>query len=265
MFIYNRFDATQLSFAKLPEYLRSNHFQNPEDAVDGPFQYANNLDKGTHAFSWLSDHPDVFQAFHHYIHGMRVHRPSWFQMFPVHEYLVQGLKLDGDASALVDVGGSTGQILDDFRKAVPEYTGRLVLQEQLHVIEAASTMGLDSRIELQAHDFFAEQPMKGARAYFLRSVLHDWSDEEARKILLRLKDAMEPGYSKILLSECVVSDEKAEWQHLSLDFFMMALAASQERTEREWHKLVESCGLKIAGIYSKDQGNESLIVIEAVL
>ncbi|KAG6354382.1 hypothetical protein INS49_004399 [Diaporthe citri] len=39
--------------------------------------------------------------------------------------------------------------------------------------------GKDSRVELQVHDFFTPQPVKGARAYFTRSVLHDWPDEQS--------------------------------------------------------------------------------------
>jgi len=44
--------------------------------------------------------------------------------------------------------------------------------------------------------------------------------------------------------------------------YMMAQASSQERTESEWHAFIKTCaGLKIAGIYNKDQGNEGLIEV----
>lgn len=171
--------------------------------MDGPFQYANN---GISAFTWLTQHPEVFQAFHGYIHALRIHRPSWTEMYPVQEHLISGLKTEpGDASAFVDVGGGTGQILQDFHAAVPEYTGRLVLQEQAPVIQAAEAGGLGQsrRIELQVHDFFTPQPIKGARAYLFRSVLHDWPDEQCRTILGHIKDAMVPGYSRILISDFV--------------------------------------------------------------
>jgi hypothetical protein len=48
---------------------------------------------------------------------------------------------------------------------------------------------------------------------------------------------------------------------VSLDILMMGQLAARERTEREWHELVESCGLKIVGIYNKGDGNEGLIEI----
>ncbi|KAI1465194.1 S-adenosyl-L-methionine-dependent methyltransferase [Daldinia caldariorum] len=253
------FDITQTSFAKMPTYLRNTGFQNPQNALDGPFQYANSYGS---AFTWLTDHPDVFKAFHSYVHALRLHRPSWSDMYPVQERLIKGLKSNGDASAFVDIGGGTGQILQDFHASVPQYTGRLVLQEIPDVITAATAMGVgDDGIELQVHDFFTPQPIKGARAYFMRSVLHDWPDEQCRKILGHLKDAMEPGYSKILISDCIVADEQAAWQHISLDLFMMAQVSSQERTKRELYALIESCGLKVTGVYNKGQGNEGLIEV----
>ena len=87
---------------------------------------------------------------------------------------------------------------------MPQYPGKLVLQELSEVIAAATEMGVAGHgIELQVHDFFTPQPIKGARAYFMRSVLHDWPDESCRRILYHLKDAMEPGYSRILINECV--------------------------------------------------------------
>ncbi|KAI0838306.1 S-adenosyl-L-methionine-dependent methyltransferase [Hypoxylon sp. FL0890] len=257
--IFN-FEINQLSFSHMPAYLKNTKYQNPEDALNGPFQYAN---KCGSAFVWLSERPEVFQAFHKYVHALRIHRPSWVDFYPVQEHLVEGLRTEGDASALIDVGGGTGQILQDFHASVPQYTGRLVLQETPEVIAAATSLGVgkDSRIELQVHDFFTPQPIKGARAYFMRSVLHDWPDEQCRKILGHLKDAMEPGYSKILISDCVISDENAAWQHVSMDIFMMAQVSSRERTESEWYALIESCGLKIAAIYNKGHGNEGLIEV----
>lgn len=99
-----------------------------------------------------------------------------------------------------------------FRTDVPAFTGRLILQELPPVIEMAKTqpVPLDKRIELQPHDFFTAQPVKGARAYFLRMVLHDWSDDDCRRILGHLKDAMEPGYSRILICDCVSLERQTE-------------------------------------------------------
>lgn len=279
------FETGSPSFTYLPEYLRNTQFTNPESSSNpnepsyGPFQYGHKTP--SNIFEWFTQsRPDVFQRFHAYIHSIREHRPKWTDMYPAGERLATGLQLEGDASALVDVGGSMGQLLDEFRTDVPEYTGRLILQDLSSVIEMAKAqpLPLDKRIELQSHDFFTAQPVRGARAYILRMVLHDWADNDCRKILNHLKQAMTPGYSKILICDCVctplnwemnglltssqvVADVNAAWQHVGLDLFMMGLAASQERTELEWRDLIRSCGMKIEGIYTKGEGNESLIEI----
>jgi len=93
-------------------------------------------------------------------------------------------------------------------------------------------------------------------------VLHDWTDEDSRKILRQLIPAMQRGYSKILINENVVPDVKAAWPITSTDWIMMALAAAHERTEREWHELLKSVGLRIVKIWTYEQGTESLIEAE---
>lgn len=102
----------------------------------------------------------------------------------------------------------------------------------------------------------------GARAYYMHSVLHDWTDEKCREILKNLVAVMKPGHSKVLINENVIPDTNAYWETTSLDIIMMADFASTERTEGHWHKLLESAGLKITKIWTAQRGVESLIECE---
>ncbi|KAI4185653.1 MAG: hypothetical protein L6R41_003981, partial [Letrouitia leprolyta] len=120
----------------------------------------------------------------------------------------------------------------------------------------------DKPFEKTAHDFFKEQPVKGARAYHLHSVLHDWDDDSCIRILLSLKGALTPNYSKILINELVVPDQGASWSVTSMDWLMLVLGAVKERTERDWRRIIEGAGLKVTGIWMKEQGSESLIECE---
>ncbi|KAF3043112.1 hypothetical protein E8E11_008681 [Didymella keratinophila] len=104
---------------------------------------------------------------------------------------------------------------------------------------------------------------RSARAYYLHLVLHDWDDENCRKILGNVRDAMESGYSKLLINENVMEDVGAPWQQTSLDWTMMAMLVNRERTKSQWTALLDSVGLRIEGIWSKDLTSES--VTEAVL
>ena len=74
---------------------------------------------------------------------------------------------------------------------------------------------------------------------------------------------MEPGYSKLLINENVVPDVGAAWWSItSMDWLMMSLGAVRERTERQWKALLEQAGLRVSGIWTYEQGTESLIEAE---
>ena len=64
-----------------------------------------------------------------------------------------------EAVLLVEVGGGTGQNLQEFRGKYPRLHGQLILQDKPEVINAA--IGLDQSIKAMAYDFFTEQPVKG--------------------------------------------------------------------------------------------------------
>ncbi|KAJ0130772.1 hypothetical protein HZ326_26128 [Fusarium oxysporum f. sp. albedinis] len=50
--------------------------------------------------------------------------------------------------------------------------------------------------------------LKGARAYFMQNILHDWEDKQASQILKYIPDAMEPGYSIVLVHQSIINSVK---------------------------------------------------------
>ena len=70
---------------------------------------------------------------------------------------------------------------------------------------------------------------------------------------------MTPGYSKILLNELVLPDKGCGIIAAQVDIAMMACCASEERSERQWHQLVGSAGLKIENIWTDVPEAESII------
>jgi hypothetical protein len=73
---------------------------------------------------------------------------------------------------------------------------------------------------------------------------------------------MQIGYSKLLINENVVPDFGAMSSITSMDWLMMALGAVKERTETQWRTLLGEAGLKVVGIWTYEQGTESLIEAE---
>jgi malic enzyme len=96
----------------------------------------------------------------------------------------------------------------------------------------------------------------------MHSIIHNWPDEKCKQILMNLTKALKPGYSKILIHDIVIPEVNADWQDTAMDLIMMMVHAAQEGTVPQWHKLVESAGLKITGIFTVDRGTEGLIECE---
>lgn len=103
---------------------------------------------------------------------------------------------DYPGACFVDVGGGQGHVDVVIAKQVPSM--RLIVQNQLDVVnkgrEGCPTE-LRSRVSFTEHDFFSQQPAEGADFYFLRMILHDWSDKYAKKIISALLPALKAGKS----------------------------------------------------------------------
>ncbi|KAK4232773.1 hypothetical protein C8A03DRAFT_39595 [Achaetomium macrosporum] len=255
--------ALMMALCKFPEYAKKTNYKTPNSLTDGPLQYAYNTQ--LNMFEHLMAHPPYGEQFNHHMGGYRQGRPSWMDrgFYPVEERLIQGARQSPDAPFLVDIGGGVGHDLDEFRRKVPHAPGRLVLEDLAPVIDQAHARGLDSRIETLVYNFYTEQPVKGARAYYMHSTLHDWPDAECVKILARVKEAMAPGYSRLLINENVIPPRGAQWEATALDIMMLTLLSSRERTEADWYSLLQDqAGLRITGIYTAQNGVESIIECE---
>ena len=123
----------------------------------------------------------------------------------------------GDAAQglLVDVGGAQGEVAIEIARYLPGI--KCVVQDLPEVIKDAKVpddLKADGRLRFLAHDFFKEQPVKGADIYYLRWILHDWSDKYAANILRNLVPALGKG-ARVLISDlcipppCVLSPYRA--------------------------------------------------------
>ena len=147
------------AFLHLDQFLAKTQYKNPEDDVDGPFQYGHgNKD---HFFEHIKRVPERLTQFNNHMAGYHHGRPSWMDkdFYPVEENLVKGARTDKDATFLVDVGGNKGHDLEELKKKHPNLLGQLVLQDKADVLAEAND--LDPSIVKMAHDFFTTQPVKG--------------------------------------------------------------------------------------------------------
>lgn len=117
---------------------------------------------------------------------------------------------------VVDIGGNRGKISIALAKSYPNI--HCIVQDIEEVLKGAAVpLELERRVSFMPHDFFKKQPVTGADVYYLRWVLHDWSDLYAARILRALIPALETN-SVILINEyCLpafgaMSLYKQRWQ-----------------------------------------------------
>lgn len=148
------------SCLKLHEYEAKKGWVMPNSVSDGPLQYAYKTD--LNMFEHLQANPPYGVKFNHHMGGYRQGRPAWMDktFFPVQERLLDGFDKSSGAPLLVDIGGSIGHDLDEFRRKFPSAPGRLVLQDLPIVIGQIAQ--LDSKIERMEYNFYDEQPLKGS-------------------------------------------------------------------------------------------------------
>src|SRR5438445_12265747 len=88
----------------------------------------------------------------------------------------------------------------DILNATPELGG--VLIDRSTRLEGSQkllqTTGVADRCEIVAGDFFESVPA-GADAYLLKSVIHDWNDRQAIRILENCRRAIPPGGTLLVI------------------------------------------------------------------
>ncbi|KAL8946952.1 MAG: hypothetical protein Q9222_006717 [Ikaeria aurantiellina] len=252
------FDFMGPVFQKLPEFLAKNQYRSPT-AYHGPLQLA--YDTNKKAFGYILEPQWAEQGNHCnlFMQNRRRGNTTWLQSYPFSEEVLAGVKPGEDSVVVVDVGGGLGQALFEIKGKFPDIKGRLVLQDQPSTVkQAGDGKGVFTPM---GHDFFNPQPIKGARAYLLRQVLHDWPDQECQTILRHIAAAIHPGYSKILIDDMVMPDMGAPEKVIIRDITMLGMSGGLQRTERQWANVIESAGLRIKKIWPVSGIEESIIEV----
>ncbi|KAH6660302.1 S-adenosyl-L-methionine-dependent methyltransferase [Truncatella angustata] len=250
------YDATLPCFHKMPIYLAQNGYQNPADPENGIFQYTKGY-KGS-LFNYYDEHPVEGASFNNMMGGVMAKQAGMLDIYP-YELLTDSEPDDSSIPLLVDVGGNVGHDINKFLAREPALASRLVLQDRPDVVKLVKC---PSTVHVMAHDFFTPQPVKGARAYYLHGVIHDWSDDPAREILGHLRDVMTPGHSRLLIHDHVLPANHPHPQATAYDLTMMVKVSAFERTEAMWQDLLEAVGLQIVKIWGSPLATQSVIEAE---
>jgi hypothetical protein len=181
---------------------------------------------GTDFWSWLAEHSDERAVFDGAMSGGKERSA---------ERLAELEWRDGET--VVDLGGGSGTLLLELLRRRPGLHG--IVFDLPETDRDEDALGPD--IAFVEGSFFESVP--AGDAYVLSAIIHDWDDAAATKIL-RTIATHAPSGARVLATETVIQPgndpDGAKW----LDLLMLVLAGGRERTESQWHVLLEDAGLE---------------------
>jgi hypothetical protein len=146
---------------------------------------------------------------------------------------------------VVDVGGGSGTLLAAILDRYPGVRG--VVFDQPAVVAGARELldvrGLADRSELVGGDFFAGVP-EGADAYLLKSIVHDWPDDDAIRLQRSCRSAMRDD-AVLLLVERLLGEGPDPVATAFSDLNMLVGPGGLERDRGGYARLLDAAGLRL--------------------
>ncbi|HEX3686832.1 MAG TPA: methyltransferase [Gaiellaceae bacterium] len=177
---------------------------------------------GNEFWSWFRDHPEERALFD------RAMEQGWQGRIE----RLDAVGFRGDET-VVDVGGGNGSLLRALLDRHPDMRG--VVFDLPETVRDEASFG--DRLTFVEGSFFDEVPR--GDVHVLSTILHDWDDDSARRIL---ETVCGSAGERLVLIEAVIRPGNepagAKW----LDLLMLVIAGGRERTEEEWRALLESAG-----------------------
>jgi hypothetical protein len=164
--------------------------------------------------------------------------------------MFDGYRMPG-GEVIADLGGGDGSMLVELLRRDGVDTRRGIVFELPSTVAAAertiAAAGLADRVEVIAGDFFTAVP--AADVYLLSFVLHDWNDEESRRLLASVLVASQPG-ARLLIVEGVLPEGDVAHPMKMLDLTMLGMMTGKERTELEYRTLLDDAGFTLDCVVS---------------
>lgn len=148
---------------------------------------------------------------------------------------------------VIDVGGGDGTVLAAILDRYPHLGG--IVLDQPHLMDdarrVAAQYGVEARTRVVGGDFFKAVP--AGDVYVLKTILHDWDDAPATRILERCREAMSP-HGRVLVVELLLPERATQGGGFTGDIMMLVETGGRERTEREYGAVFAAAGLELTEV-----------------
>jgi hypothetical protein len=192
-------------------------------------------------YEYLAKHPEFASVFYQALSGWN----EWQcrEILKAYDF--------GRFQSVVDVGGGVGCLIQQILATHPHARG--ILFDQPETLRLAQprfeSAGHSDRCQFVGGSFFESVP-SGAELYVLKSVLNDFSDEQAARILQSCHQAMS-AEATLLVADSVVNPRNGVDRVVKLlDIERAALQRGRFRTREEFQTLLKQSGFELTGVHS---------------
>ena len=177
---------------------------------------------GSEFWDWLAAHPSERAAFD------RAMAQGWQGRVQ----RLEGVDWRGD-ELVVDVGGGDGSLLLALLERHPGMHG--IVFDLPETVRDEQRLG--ERCRFEAGSFFESVPH--GDVHLLSTILHDWDDESAYRILETIRGA---AGERLLILDSVIEPGNAPDGAKWLDLLMLVIAGGRERSAEQWQLLLDNAG-----------------------
>jgi hypothetical protein len=176
-------------------------------------------------FAWPPGTPDEVRDFER---AMAAGCPPIIEAF-------RNPRIFGDARRWLDVGGGDGTVMAAILRDRPALTGDVFNLPAVEPLVRGRAAELDGRMGFVGGDFLANPLPTGYDVLSFVRVLHDWPADIARSLLVKARDALQPG------GRIVICEEFRDRDRLAVQFFwtyfLIGVDACVSRLrEVEWYQ-----------------------------
>lgn len=150
-----------------------------------------------------------------------------------------------------DIGAGNGYFTYAILNQYPQLSATVFeLPAVVQTAKSQMPSAFDTRCTFVSGDFFNEIPTNGD-LYFLKSIIHDWSDNDVLKILENCHKAM-TNNSRLLIVEPIQLPANTPDYAKAMDMLMMVITGGRERSLDEMKDLFKRGGFELLKIYPTD-------------
>lgn len=202
----------------------SSMWQSLPDALRGDSSW-----RSPNVFAEVAAKPERVEAHHRMLRS-----------YARHDYpeVPSALQLRGD-ELVIDAGGGLGSLAEALVREYPEL--RVVILDRPEVVEEAVRLTVAERVDLRAADLFSPWDIE-ADAVVMARVLHDWNDDDARRLLNRAREALPVG-GRLYIVEMVRSESSSAGS--LCDLHLLVVTGGKERTESEYAELLANADFEL--------------------